>query len=607
MTPESLCMGCMSDRGPTLRCIHCGWEEGSAAESPLQLSPRTVLEGKYLIGRALGQGGFGITYLAWDLNLEFKLAIKEYFPRDICTRARDEHTVQPISRTDQDAFREALDSFRKEGAALGRFRDHPGIVSVLNSFPENGTGYLVMAYMEGVTFKEYLANHGERIPFDETLRILVPAMDALRDVHAAGMLHRDISPDNIYITQKSQVKLLDFGNARSLLGERSRSFSAVLKPGYAPEEQFRRQGRQGTWTDVYAMGATFYRALTGRTPPEAPERLIHDDLIPPSQLGVEIPARAERALLKALAVRQERRFQSIAEFKQEVDQVPAPPPPVPPPTPDRAGWKLVAVAAGILLLLIAAYLVGRAVSRPKTGRLTVTANVAGAKILIDGQTGADWLTPHAFAKLKPGPHSVTAMKQGYEGASQRVTVRAGGEDVCQLDLRPVMPPPSSPPSASASTPAPTATAAATPPVPAQSATGEKVSAQVKQPEKLAPRRATKVGAGSSPSNQPTAEAKESSTESTPKPETEAPPVPVGNFTIKVVETSQSSLEGVPVAAEVVIDDKSYGQIQAPLTISLLPGEHHYKVTVGSKAPTYGSFTIRDEVGESQITVRIPKD
>ena len=434
MTADSLCMGCMAERGPTLHCIHCGWQEGTPAESPLQLSPRTVLEGKYLIGRALGQGGFGITYLAWDLNLEFKLAIKEYFPRDICTRARDEHTVQPLTRTDQDTFREALDSFRKEGTALGRFRDHPGIVSVLNFFPENGTGYLVMAYMEGVTFKQYLANHGEQISFDEALRILVPAMDALRDVHAAGMLHRDISPDNIYVTLTSQVKLLDFGNARSLLGERSRSFSAVLKPGYAPEEQFRQQGRQGTWTDVYALGATFYRALTGRTPPEAPERLINDELIPPRKLGVAIPPRAERALLKALAVRQQDRFQSMAEFQRELTDFRESPPPPPPPRPWLdAKMKRVALAALVIIVLalVASWVIAR---RAKAGTLSIGTNEGGAEILIDGMTQPGWLAPRTFPNLKPGPHNVTAMKDGFQAVTRSVDVKPGEVVSLELDL-----------------------------------------------------------------------------------------------------------------------------------------------------------------------------
>ena len=315
---ESLCMGCMANKGSSPTCPNCGWEEGHSADSPLQLTPRTILDGRYLVGRALGQGGFGITYLAWDFNLNCKLAVKEYFPIEVCTRGRDERTVQPLTRRTQERFEYGLGKFLEEGQALARFRDHPGIASVLGFFQENGTAYLVMAYLEGLTFKQYLEEHDGKIPFQAALNILTPVMDALREVHAVGMLHRDISPDNIYLTKNRQVKILDFGAARYAMGEVSQGLSVVLKPGYAPEEQYRRRGRQGPWTDVYALGATFYRAITGIVPSDAPDRLAHDDLVPPGRLRVNIPAKSEAALLKALAVHAENRFQSIAEFQSAV-------------------------------------------------------------------------------------------------------------------------------------------------------------------------------------------------------------------------------------------------------------------------------------------------
>jgi serine/threonine protein kinase len=321
---QSLCMGCMANKGVALRCPDCGWEEGQPADSPQHLPPRTVLEGKYLVGRALGQGGFGITYLAWDLNLNCKAAVKEYFPRDLCTRGRDGCTVQPLTQRTKESFGYGLGKFLEEGQALARFRDHPGMVSVLGYFKENGTAYLVMAYLAGVTFKQYLEKHKGKIPFPEALSILTPVMDALHEVHNVGMLHRDISPDNIYVSKNGQVKLLDFGAARYAMGEVSQDLSLVLKPGYAPEEQFRRQGRQGPWTDVYALAATFYRAITGSVPSDAPDRLAHDDLIPPRHLRVNIQLASEDALLKALAVRAEDRFQTVIEFRRAVSVEPLP-------------------------------------------------------------------------------------------------------------------------------------------------------------------------------------------------------------------------------------------------------------------------------------------
>jgi serine/threonine protein kinase len=298
----------MRDKDEADLCSECGWREGTPPDSPAQLSPRAVLVEKYLIGRVLGQGGFGITYLAWDLLLNRKLAIKEYFPREICGRARDERTVQPLSQRSRQDFAYGLSKFVEEGQNLARFRDYPGIVSLFDFFEAHGTAYLVMAYMEGMTFKQYLGKQGGKIGFDAALAILIPVMDALREVHRVGMLHRDISPDNIYLNQDRQVKILDFGATRYAMREQSHGLTVLFKPGYAPLEQYSSGGKQGPWTDVYAVGATFYRALSGRAPSEAPDRLAQDDLTPPSRLGISLPSKSESALLKALAVHWESRF-----------------------------------------------------------------------------------------------------------------------------------------------------------------------------------------------------------------------------------------------------------------------------------------------------------
>src|ERR1700683_144624 len=219
MNSEQLCMGCMGEKGDAQVCGLCGWQEGTPPDLPVQLSPRTVLGEKYLLGKVLGQGGFGITYLAWDLLLSRKLAIKEYFPREICGRGRDDLTVQAFSQRSRKDFEYGLAKVVEEGRNLARFRDYPGIVSLLDFFEANGTGYIVMAYMEGMTFKQYLEEQGGKIGFTQALNILNPVMDALREVHRIGMLHRDISPDNIYLNQDRQVKILDFGATRYAMRE----------------------------------------------------------------------------------------------------------------------------------------------------------------------------------------------------------------------------------------------------------------------------------------------------------------------------------------------------------------------------------------------------
>ena len=244
------------------------------------------------------------------------MAIKEYLPRQLATRGEGRTKVSVFTGEARQQYDYGLRKFLEEAQAVARFAHHPNVVSARDYFEANGTAYMVMEYVEGVTLKEYLAKKGGRISFEEAKGIMMPVMDALREVHQAGMLHRDISPDNIYITTSAQVKILDFGAARYFAGEQSKSLSVILKSGYAPEEQYRSSGKQGAWTDVYAVGATIYKALTGQTPPDALDRMAEDTLTPPSGLGVSIPPAAEQALLQALAVNAGRRFQTMAEFQQ---------------------------------------------------------------------------------------------------------------------------------------------------------------------------------------------------------------------------------------------------------------------------------------------------
>ena len=319
MELNDLCMGCMTEKQSSQEvCPVCDFIEGTAPDSPLFLPPRTVLENKYLIGRVLGQGGFGTTYLAWDLNLNVKLAIKEYFPQDLASRATGHSQVSAYSGSMGSQFEYGLDKFLQEARTLAQFEGHPNIVSVRDFFKSNGTAYFVMSYVEGITLKEHLANSGGKLPVEQARAVLMPVMDALKEVHEVNVLHRDISPDNIFINKKGQVILIDFGAARQAIGEKGRSLSIILKPGYAPEEQYRTKGVQGPWTDIYAIAATYYHLITGHQPPEALERLIDDPLEKPSVLGAAIEVNEEVALLKALAVRAEDRFQSVREFQAEL-------------------------------------------------------------------------------------------------------------------------------------------------------------------------------------------------------------------------------------------------------------------------------------------------
>ncbi|MBP6733691.1 MAG: DUF1566 domain-containing protein [Chromatiaceae bacterium] len=337
-SPESArCPHCFTAPAVT-PCPVCGWQPG-LNNPPPALALGTLLDGRYRIGRVLGHGGFGITYLAWDDNLHLRLAIKEYLPRDCVSRGPDGVSLAVYSGPAGDQFTYGLDRFLEEARTLAHFDQHPGIVTVKNFFRAHGTGYCVMDYVAGITLRQYLEQQpGGRISVNDALKLLTPVMDALRAVHKEGLLHRDLAPDNIYLTQDGRIKLLDFGAARFAASEHSKSLSIILKPGYAPEEQYRARGKQGPWTDVYGLAATFYRAITGQVPPESLDRLDNDDLVPPSRLGIAITPGQEATLLQALAVKAGQRWQSMAELQQawrNVD-VAAPQPSGEPRGPDRS-------------------------------------------------------------------------------------------------------------------------------------------------------------------------------------------------------------------------------------------------------------------------------
>ncbi len=316
MDKDSICMGCMLEKNvQDSVCKNCGYSAEAEPESPLFLKPGTILENKYLVGRVLGQGGFGITYLAYDLNLNIKLAIKEYFPQDLASRAAGHTEVSAYAGSLGSQYEYGLDKFLQEARTLAQFEEHPNIVSVRDFFKANGTAYFVMSYVEGVTLKEFLADSGGRLQVEQARSILMPVMDALREVHAVDVLHRDVSPDNIFINTKGQVILIDFGAARQAIGEKGHSLSIILKPGYAPEEQYRSKGKQGPWTDIYAVAATYYHLITGQQPPEALERMVSDELVLPRDLGVSLEEWEQNALCKALAIRAQDRYQTIADFQ----------------------------------------------------------------------------------------------------------------------------------------------------------------------------------------------------------------------------------------------------------------------------------------------------
>ena len=305
----SKCMGCMKEKGESEACPHCGYVSPKEQENAAYLPEGTVLQNRYLLGRVLGQGGFGITYIGYDNTLDARVAIKEYYPGDIAQRTPGDKTVTPYTQASAD-YEHGKKRFIEEARTLARFSDFPGIVSVKDCFEEDNTAYMVMQFLEGIDLKEYLKRKGGKISPEEAVSILTPVMDALKEIHRAGIIHRDISPDNIFITTEGQIKLIDFGAARQSLGG-GKSLSIQLKPGYAPEEQYRTHGNQGPWTDVYALAATLYRMVTGQVPPEAMERMSYDTL----EIPQELPENIRTALQIGLAVRAPERYASVEQFQ----------------------------------------------------------------------------------------------------------------------------------------------------------------------------------------------------------------------------------------------------------------------------------------------------
>jgi serine/threonine protein kinase len=295
-------------------CPRCGWS-GAKHNSAHHIEPGTVLRERYYIGRSLGQGGFGITYLGWDSVLNVKAAIKEYFPMGLITRNPGTMQVGYAGDEARGEFEHGLERFLDEARILASFTYSPNIVSTKDFFREGPLAYMVMEYIEGMDLKRYLDERGGVIPWENAQAVVMHVIDALKDVHAQGLLHRDISPDNIFVTSRGQIKILDFGSARFAAGMQSKSLSVVLKPGYAPVEQYQTHGCQGPWTDVYSLGATLYRCVTGKLPPESLSRIEQDHITPPSMLGVRVPPVFERALMQALAVKASDRFQSVRNFQ----------------------------------------------------------------------------------------------------------------------------------------------------------------------------------------------------------------------------------------------------------------------------------------------------
>ena len=278
----------------------------------------TRLIGRYTVEGVLGQGGFGITYLGMDELHKKKVAIKEFFPQGIVTRNIEyEDTVTVTLVGEKENYDKGKERFLKEAQTMAMFSKDKGIVKALDFFEINNTAYIVMEYLEGVTLKQYLREN-KRIDAEDLVELLVPLIEALDEIHSQGLIHRDISPDNIMVLPDGRIKLMDFGSARDYTEFGEKSLSIVLKPGYAPPEQYQTHGIQGPWTDIYALCATMYKCITGENPPDAIERVMDDHLKKISAFGIPVLPQIEEAIIKGMSVSAQDRYQNVGDFCEDL-------------------------------------------------------------------------------------------------------------------------------------------------------------------------------------------------------------------------------------------------------------------------------------------------
>lgn len=317
---EQYCINCMNPLEQDGRCRICGNLAQTAVSTPRCLEAGTILLNRYLIGKVLGEGSFGITYIGRDLLLETVVAIKEYFPLNLVSRdvrSSGDHALYTLHGDPKSLYQKGLKQFYNEAKILSRFQKLEGIVSVYNLFYENNTAYLVMEYVSGVTLKEYVKENGP-VTGENMLFWIKPIIQSLVRVHEADIIHRDISPDNLLLTEDKKLVLIDFGAARIAGKGIGQNHTILFKRGYTPEEQYLRHGKIGTWSDVYSLCATIYYMLTGIVPNEAIERMLYDRVVSLTDMPeIRLTIQQKEAIMQGMSVKLEQRVQDMKELYQK--------------------------------------------------------------------------------------------------------------------------------------------------------------------------------------------------------------------------------------------------------------------------------------------------
>lgn len=344
MNYNNLCYRCFSEKPIADKpCPKCGYKHTPNTVSSNCLLPGTLLKNRYIVGVALGVGGFGITYKCLDTKIGGICAIKEYFPANFALRTNATKFVS-VAEQNLERYNKIMKRFVEE-AELVKSLKHRNVITIYDSFFENNTAYYVMEYCDGIDLRRYTNNFSRRLEYDEGMNLLYQIMNGLEYIHSKGILHRDIAPDNIYVTKNNSVKILDFGSARSEMDQFNRELSVIVKVGYAPIEQYGGRGKQGPYTDIYALGATFYHLFTSRIPIESTQRVAEDNLEEFSRLRPDLPDNLKYCIEKSMELTTAKRISNIAEMKSILglsnasvrmskEQPPVKPPPIKPPQPN---------------------------------------------------------------------------------------------------------------------------------------------------------------------------------------------------------------------------------------------------------------------------------
>lgn len=313
MDLQYLCTNCLTGTVRNGTCTYCHKSVNEASKQPANALPvRYMLGSQYYLGKVIGNGGFGITYLAWDCIEQRRVIVKELYPRQDVQRDPASKMVVPL-KGQEDYFRKLKHRFKEEAQILYSFRHEPSVMNVYRLMEDNNTVYYSMEYLSGFDLKTYMEQQG-KLGWPQLSGYIRKILYTLHILHGQNLIHRDISPDNIFLTSVTDAKLIDFGSVRNY--NSGQGLTTILKQVYAPVEQYFTNGDQGPWTDIYALSVTMYHALSGSRPPRATDRAVRDGAIQIGRLCPELPEHVARAITRGMEVRAENRFQSVEEMAE---------------------------------------------------------------------------------------------------------------------------------------------------------------------------------------------------------------------------------------------------------------------------------------------------